>query len=412
MIASRLFCLFFLLFVSSIALANGGVNLDSTRVDKEKRITMVPLPIIGANPTTGFIAGFSPGFYATLGDPATTSMSSALGYILYTTNRQFFVSGRATVFFDNDRYVMLSDIRFALNSQPTYGLGTNPEYAYKTSPGDDGNISDDMFEKVPRREMIEFNQIRFYNTLFKRIEETRFFVGVGYHFDYMYSIQDNVNDYTSVPPKLSFHEEYQNRIGVSTDSYAQSGLSGNLMYDSRDNVANPYKGQYAFASLRGFPEFMGSSVSQSQLWLEYRNYFNLVKERPRNLLAFWAWGWFVTGGNVPYMFLPATGWDMFSRSARPYTLGRFRGEDVVYTELEWRFPLQQRKDRLGGVVFVNGSTASNRYEQVGIYDYMQFGYGFGLRYMLNPDKRINLSLDYGMGANGASGIFLNLKEMF
>jgi hypothetical protein len=32
--------------------------------------------------------------------------------------------------------------------------------------------------------------------------------------------------------------------------------------------------------------------------------------------------------------------------------------------------------------------------------------------MLSVEKRVNVSLDYGFGANGASGIFLNLQEMF
>jgi hypothetical protein len=45
---------------------------------------------------------------------------------------------------------------------------------------------------------------------------------------------------------------------------------------------------------------------------------------------------------------------MFGRSGRPYTQGRFRGEDLIYTELEWRFPLTSaEKDRLGAMLFVN-----------------------------------------------------------
>lgn len=196
------------------------------------------------------------------------------------------------------------------------------------------------------------------------------------------------------------------------EGYTQSGISLNVSFDSRDNVANPYDGRLAFASLRLNPEFLGSTRSASQLWLEYRDYFTLNKERPRNLLAFWTFGWFVTGGKVPYMFLPATGWDMFGRSSRPHTFGRFRGEDLVYTELEWRFPLQKEKDRFGGVVFVNTTSASNRTESVNLFGYFQAGYGAGLRYMISPKNRVNIALDYGRGVNGASAIFLNLNEMF
>lgn len=32
--------------------------------------------------------------------------------------------------------------------------------------------------------------------------------------------------------------------------------------------------------------------------------------------------------------------------------------------------------------------------------------------MISPKNRVNISLDYGRGVNGASAIFLNLNEMF
>ena len=70
------------------------------------------------------------------------------------------------------------------------------------------------------------------------------------------------------------------------------------------------------------------------------------------------------------MFLPAT--DGIC-SADRHVL--YFGEVQVRT---WSIPSwngdshSAAKGPVGGVVFVNGSTASNRYEQVGIYDYMKF----------------------------------------
>ncbi len=66
------------------------------------------------------------------------------------------------------------------------------------------------------------------------------------------------------------------------------------------------------------------------------------------MIGFWTYGWFVTSGDVPYMDLPAVGWDQFGRSGRAYTQGRFRGEDMWYGEAEYRFPLQKTKETLGG----------------------------------------------------------------
>jgi hypothetical protein len=157
---------------------------------------------------------------------------------------------------------------------------------------------------------------------------------------------------------------------------------------------------------------MGSTRKATQLWLEYRDYFNLSAANPRHLIALWSYTWLVASGRVPYMLLPATGWDLFGRSGRPHTSGRFRGQDLNYTEAEWRFPLPGFNRKLGGVAFVNATTASNRNSNIMLFEHFQFGYGAGLRYMVNTKTRANISLDYGRGVNGASGVFVNINEMF
>ncbi|WP_276371924.1 BamA/TamA family outer membrane protein [Chryseolinea sp. H1M3-3] len=148
------------------------------------------------------------------------------------------------------------------------------------------------------------------------------------------------------------------------------------------------------------------------LWLEYRDYLHLSKNRPRHLVGFWTYGWFVTSGKVPYLDLPALGWDQFGRSGRAYTQGRFRGQNLIYNELEYRVPLQKVKDTWGMVVFVNGTTASNTDANIKLFDYYDVGYGAGLRVMINKKSRVNLSIDYAFGHYGAQGFYLGLNEVF
>lgn len=379
---------------------------------KEKKVNIIPLPVIASNPTTGFMFGFAPGFNWRMGDPSDTHMSTALGVAIYTANQQLFTSLRSNAFLSGDRWNLLTDVRFALNSQPTYGLGTDIKLASGTIVGDDGEVSDDPYNKVPRQEMMAFTQIRLYQTFLKRHQDTRFYYGLGYHLDIISNIEDKQLDLDTDPPRETFHFQHQTLNGISTERYSQSGISFNAAFDNRDNVANPYEGRYALARFTVNPEFLGSTTNTSQLWLEYRDYFTLNKDRPRNLLAFWTYGWFSTSGRIPYLFLPAVGWDMFSRSGRPFTQGRFRGENLVYAEAEWRFPLQREKDRLGAVIFLNTTTASNDVYDIGLLDYFQFGYGAGLRVKISEKNRINLCLDYGWGVHGASGFFLQLNEAF
>jgi len=383
---------------------------DSTK--PAKKIDFSPVPVIAVNPTTGLLGGLLLGINWKMGKPETTRTSAALASVYYTSNNQLFTSLRGNAFTAENKWFLSTDIRFNLNSQPTYGLGSNITLASQTIVGDDGEVSDNPYKKVPKQEMMAFNNFRFYQTVQKRLKKTNFYFGLGYHLDVAWSIDDKQLNLDAVPPVITFHYDYQSRNGINAKKYTQSGVSLNATFDTRDNVVNPYSGQFAFLSFRTLPKFLGSSTNASQLWMEYRNYFHLDKNRPRNLIAVWTYGWFQTSGKSPYLFLPAVGWDMFARSGRPYTQGRFRGEDVVYGEAEWRFPLQKTKDKWGAVLFINTTTASNRTEHIGVFNYMQFGYGGGLRFMLSEKNRANLCLDYGFGAHGAQGLFLNLNEYF
>jgi hypothetical protein len=147
------------------------------------------------------------------------------------------------------------------------------------------------------------------------------------------------------------------------------------------------------------------------LWVEYRDYIHLNKERPRHLIGFWLYGNFVTSGYVPYMDLPAIGWDQFGRSGRAYTQGRFRGKHLIYNEVEYRVPLQRKKDTFGAVVFVNGTTASS-FTGIDLYEYLDIGYGIGLRVMIDKKSRANVNIDYAWGNYGAQGFYFGINEVF
>lgn len=402
----------FLFFAHLTSFAHEEIEAPEEREKEEKKMDIVLLPIIAANPTVGVLFGVLPGLNWNAGTKEDTRASTALIGIYYTTNNQLFTSIRANAFSKESRWNLLSDVRFNLNSQPTYGLSSSINNSSSTIVGDDDEVSDNPYNKVPRREMMVFNNLRFYHTIQKRHKETNLYYGLGYHLDSYWSIDDQQLDLEAEPQVITHHYRYQQLKGLSTKSYVQSGVSLNLTFDSRDNVVNPYEGQMAFASYRIFPEFLGSTTDATQLWVEYRKFIGLDKNRPRNVLALWTYGWFVTSGNSPYMALPAVGWDMFARSGRPYTQGRFRGEDLAYAEAEWRFPLQKNKDKWGGVLFLNTTTASSRTENINLFSYLEFGYGGGLRFMINEDKRVNIGLDYGFGAHGAQGLFVNLNEYF
>ncbi|MEZ5084234.1 MAG: BamA/TamA family outer membrane protein [Bacteroidales bacterium] len=104
--------------------------------------------------------------------------------------------------------------------------------------------------------------------------------------------------------------------------YILSGVSLNAIYDSRDNLMNPYKGYFANIIYRYNPTFLASDQNSSSLWLEFRTYVPLSNKTPRHLVAFWTFGSFLLTGDQPYLTLMGLGEDQKSRSGRAYVAGR------------------------------------------------------------------------------------------
>jgi len=151
------------------------------------------------------------------------------------------------------------------------------------------------------------------------------------------------------------------------------------------------------------------------LLMEYRSFHALGHSQKPNILAFWFYGNFVTSGNAPYIALPALGYDQRQRAGRGYSFGQFRGEKLLYAESEYRFPISQHSGILGGVLFLNLTTASDHNNitnaNIQLLDYVRAGYGGGLRIMLDKKTRTRLQVDLGI-ANKAVGIYFGAQETF
>ncbi len=390
---------------------------------KEKQIKIIWLPVLASNPANGFMYGVAPSSNWLMGEPENTSYSNALGSIIFTTKSQFLFTLKGTVFFKENNSLLMQDLRYFATSQPTFGLGTGPNSSKLASSGfeyEDGNYS----KGIDEAQLMKFNFFRIYETYFKRIRKG-FYAGLGYHLDIHWKIEDQLLDLepepedtsndqiTDVPdPVITSHYAYSIKHRFNTERYSLSGLSLNLLYDTRDNTVSPYKGNYALVTFKVNPKFLGSGKNSTSLWTEYRHYFNLNKERKRNVLGIWMYGNFQTSGELPYLDLPALGWDQFGRSGRAYPQGRFRGQGVMYSELEWRFPLQKDKDKWGAVIFGNLTTASNKDANIALFKYLNTGYGAGVRFTLNEKSRTNLCLDYAFGNYGAHGFYLSVNEVF
>jgi outer membrane protein assembly factor BamA len=365
------------------------------------------LPILGYSPANGFLIGAAISATRFIGDPKTTQMSTVLTNLSFTSKGQTLINLKFDLFTPGNKWYISGDNRLLFFSQSTYGLGIRGLY-YQPFTFNWNGVS--ATTRSTLEQPMKYDYLRLYETFLRKITNG-WYAGFGVHFDIFTNIQDQSLKLDS-PVFLSSHYVYSKYYGFNTTSYSANGISLQVTHDSRDNPINPFKGDYFNFSFRVNPTILGSSENSTTLYTEYRTYVGVNKEIPQNLFAFWVWGAFVTSGHLPYLDLPSITWDTYNRSGRGYIQGRFRGNSMVYAETEFRFRITSN-GLLGGVTFVNATTASNPLPNVGqsLFNAVAPGAGVGLRIKMNKNDRTNITVDYGMGY-GFSGIYLCIREAF
>jgi hypothetical protein len=354
---------------------------NKIRTQGEKRVYFSFLPFGGTIPGgsgRALITSTTAGMY--LGPRRTTNISSASFTPYFNLKGRFGLPLRTSIWLAGNTWNIQGDTRFMVYPQYTWGLGNDT--------------------KEDERALINYKYIRFYQSALKRIKPY-LFAGLGYHLDYRFNIQ---SDDTTI--HLKEFTGYDN--GLNSRSLS-SGVSLNLLYDSRNNSINPLPGAYANLSLRLNPTFLGSDNNWQSLFLDVRKYVSLNKARPheQNIIAFWSYLWTTFNKNAPYLDLPSTGWDPYNRSARGMDQNRYRGRTLLYLESEYRRDLT-RNGLFGFVVFANANTVSGSGKLLTSWHPAA---GTGLRIKFNKGSNTNIGIDYGF-SKGYSSIMFNLGEAF
>ncbi len=355
---------------------------------RDSRKFFVLAPTIGSKPSTGLTLGLNTNMAFYLGDPRSTHISSISGGFRVSEKQQTLSGFRFSTFSNQDHYFFQGDNRFNWTSQNTFGLG--------------GDTAATIAQNV------KYDQVRFFETAYKSIKPG-LFVGVGL----------NITDHSDVRPSSgstsdsswqdSAYVTYSQKHGFPLDGQTSSGTSVSLLYDTRDNAINARRGAFASATYRTyFDNFLGGDSTWQEVHLDARTYKALTKDSLHRL-AFWFLGDLVTGGTAPYFDLPATAES--DRSARGYAEGRYRGEHLLYGEMEYRGSITP-SGLVGVVAFFNTTTVDNAEAGEKLFESFAPGGGFGFRFLLNKKSRTNLCTDYGWGKAGSRGFYLSIQEAF
>ena len=227
-------------------------------------------PTFGGNPAVGFAVGVLGNMTNYWGDPAETRLSSMVISASVTTKKQLLLASRSDFYSPRDRWHLAGDWRFYRFKERTHGLGSD------TSASRAADIDYDWFR---------MHQVG-YRGLWGDLE-----IGAGYHFDAHKRVRlsDEQPDVTRLDP-----------LPRLADSTVSSGMSVNLVYDSRDNPLNPEGGFYGRASYTYYLEALGSDEDWEDLQLEARGFRRLPASR-RQVVAAWALSRLTGAGEPPYL---------------------------------------------------------------------------------------------------------------
>ncbi|MGZ3757820.1 MAG: BamA/TamA family outer membrane protein [Mucilaginibacter sp.] len=315
-----------------------------------------------------------------LGPRATTNLSSLNFAPYWNFGSRFGLPLRSSIWLPNNTWTIQGDIRLLRYPQFTWGLGNDRSYADQT--------------------LVDYDYIRFYQSALKRIKPY-LFAGFGYDLDFHANVHSD-----EAGTDLKQFTNYQ--YGTAGSSFS-SGITFNLLYDTRNNSINPLPGAYANIVYRVDPTFLGSNNYWNSLYIDLRKYVPLNPSKPsqQNTIAFWGYLWTVFNGNAPYLDLPSIGWDPYNRSGRGIDQNRYRGKTLFYFETEYRRDITEN-GLLGFVVFSNVSTVSGSGD---LFSSWHPAAGTGLRIKFNKGSGTNLGIDYGF-SKGYNSIMLNLGEAF
>jgi outer membrane protein assembly factor BamA len=355
------------------------------------------IPVIGSQPATGFVFG-GVAQYTFKGKELSDKYSIVNLGITYTTKKQLLINAKNSVLLRSNKVYLNGDYRLYLFSQANYGLGTAVIPTQREDP-------DFALENIAQP--MDYNYFKFHQSVSWEVKEN-FYVGAGINIDWYSSIKDKDLDIAN--GQHTYHYTYSQKYGFNDLEYFLNGVSLNLVYDSRDNQVNASRGRFANINYRINPDLFNDQQSSSVLYTEYRQFIPLSPKNGRYILGLWAYGQFITDGKVPYLNLPAIGWDQRSRSGEGYTQGLFRGSNMIYFSTEFRFPLSCN-ELLSGTVFTNFVTASNTDTNVRLFEYIQPAFGIGLRILIDKATRTNLIVDYAWGRH-SKGFYLNAGETF
>ncbi len=347
----------------------GFSSLNDT-VDTEKK-GMFFLPLLYYTPDTRWAAGIAGVYYFKIAPKDSTERETRTDFIQcladYTQNKQADFWATWNVFTRNENYLLKGDCRFRKFPDRFYEIG---------------NKSSKSTE-----EKYEYSLIQIKTMFLKKIKGD-LFAGIDYAFEKQFDFK-----YTPGGQLESGNiNGYKGGIGSSV------GLVS--VFDNRDNIINAYKGTLFEVSSYFFLNALGSTYQFANLNLLHQKYWQVKRKhifaiQTKMKLSF---------GEIPFIDMATLGNEDILRG---YPKNRFRDNNFLGTQIEYRFPLVWR---FGMTTFAGLGEVFNQPSDVTLSS-LKYSVGAGIRFAVNPAERLNIRFDYAYGKEGGY-YYVSVAESF
>jgi outer membrane protein assembly factor BamA len=344
-------------------------KVDNFNAKAEKLFKIIPVPLYSYSTEAGHIFGLAKYNLIRLDKRDTISQPSKIAEVMtFSTEGRINISVSTDLIWHENKYLITGYINY--KRQPEYILGI----------GNDVSIDD--------VEEVQFDRIKFVNNFMISFAK-HLYTGIGF----------DISDYTQIKLDSASFIIEDDVPGQEPSTNTGAGL--NLMYDSRDNRYNAYKGYFARMSLFYFPSFLGNTYEYTKFDIDLRTYINpwlkhVIALQVTTSAAF---------GEVPFYDLSLLGGE---DKMRGYYKGALRDKVLVDGQIEYRMPVWKM---LGITTFIGTGRVAPSYDELSL-DGFWLSYGLGLRLRVDTKNNTNLRFDWGFGPGGINAFYINFAEAF
>ncbi|MFH6948842.1 BamA/TamA family outer membrane protein [Flavobacterium sp. FlaQc-51] len=345
-------------FWCSVAWTQTKSKNSISKPQADKNIDFNVLPYLNYNRTLDFMFGAIPMMMYKINKTDTISPKSLSGLSgVYTTNKSYFIASFNKWYFKEDTW----------RAQLFLVTGNQNAQFYV----DDIDMPD-FYDYATKSSMINFS--------IQRKVIKALYAGLGYSYAH-------------------YDTKYQDDIEPSAVTQT-NGLQLNVMYDTRDAVYYPTKGDKIKVRWLTYPTWFGNDANANKILSEYNKYFPM--QNGTDVLAARFSGKFGLG-NIAFEQQVTIG----NEDIRGYSEGKYRGDGLMALQAEYRYNFNKKMGLVGfaGLATIYGSDTSDF--NWGLYP----GAGVGYRYRAFKHEKFNIGLDAALG-KGDWGLYFRIGEAF